>query len=541
MGGAQPVTSFPLQDPSPSLPSYPTEKSTPPLSTPYTVAILPFETYHSPSIPTWLSHGLPELILSDLARWPSIEVISRKALGSVLREQWLQQRGFSDIQPVVELGAIKGVHYVIQGIMQSFDGSLTVDLQLVDVETGVVVGTMRSRGSETNIPQIERELVRQIILRFQLSGHPNASLGEVAKNSEGSSSTTIQNHPIASKKDFTNHSIHRIEAELSLERFTFHRQQALGFADALWRTGLRSEFGHSRVQSLGLSHSNPETHTLLTVPVAVFFEPNRIRDLEKDWEQGGWVSPLRMEKGRVHIPFPSPEDSVDTGSGRLLYERFVEPRRVFVRALSAQGQVLAVYSSGDWKMKWLSFDSEEDISVPLAPRAYVQGIAKFPIGWVSSGGEHVTFDALAVPVPMESTRVKLEVIRDHTHGDLGGKEESPDMKRWLSDLEGQIQADWSPEVLEGLPMGDYLPGNKRRGRLTLLLEKGTVAEVRIHSKSHDPLFKKGLLELQQHLQGLCVSCSLGADTKLLEGIEGFRVQLVHIKDIQALKLGGFLP
>lgn len=86
------------------------------------------------------------MLVSDLAQWPQLEVVSRDALGSVLREQWLQQRGFSSVENPVGLGKLKGVRYLIQGRMYVQQDILSVDLQIVDVETGVVVGSVSAQG-----------------------------------------------------------------------------------------------------------------------------------------------------------------------------------------------------------------------------------------------------------------------------------------------------------------------------------------------------------------------------------------------------------
>ena len=88
------------------------------------------------------------MLASDLAKWPSLSIIARDALGPVIREQWLQQRGFSSSISSVDLGNIRGVHYLVSGGFHQHGENLTIDLQVVDVETGVVVSSLRAQGPE---------------------------------------------------------------------------------------------------------------------------------------------------------------------------------------------------------------------------------------------------------------------------------------------------------------------------------------------------------------------------------------------------------
>jgi TolB-like protein len=109
------------------------------------------------------------MLSSDLAKSPSLSIIARDALGPVLREQWLQQRGFSSSISNVDLGNIQGVHYLVSGGFHQHGENLTIDLQVVDVETGVIVSSFRAQGPEAEIPRIEHSLVMQMLTLFDHS------------------------------------------------------------------------------------------------------------------------------------------------------------------------------------------------------------------------------------------------------------------------------------------------------------------------------------------------------------------------------------
>ncbi len=136
------------------------------LEPPYTLAILPLDNLSPNARLHWLGRSLSEMLASDLAKWPSLSIIARDALGPVIREQWLQQRGFSSSIANVDLGHIQGVHYLVSGSFHQHGEILTIDLQVIDVETGVVVSSLRAQGPEGEIPRLEHNLVVQMLTLF---------------------------------------------------------------------------------------------------------------------------------------------------------------------------------------------------------------------------------------------------------------------------------------------------------------------------------------------------------------------------------------
>ncbi len=532
--------------------SFPTsgERLLSPLTPPFSLAILPLEGFGPEGKLYWLSYTLPELLVSDLARWPSIDVVSRKALGSVLREQYLQQRGFSSTTTAVDLGHLQGVHYILQGVIHAQDEILTVDLQLIDVETGVIVGSMRSSGKESEIPQIERELVQQIIHRFE-SSQSIVQSSELSHSGEGPSSSSEVDKPFSNtnlefpgNRMYTRHSLHRIDSQLSLERLTHERLEALSLAETVWTDGLKSELGHILMQSGERGDSVDQPMALLAVPISVSFDRHR---LERVFEKRkGLEEELSVvfepEHLRVFPVFSGVDGSPAIGANTLFFERFSQPRRLFVRALSGRGKVLAVYSDWSWSTtRVLTDESAQSISIPLFPKAFFKGVAKFPARWVSSHGEHVTFDFLIVPTSKNEIMLKIEpllkTLNERSDDDQSGME----MSGWIQNLERNIQAYWTPPVSEGLPEGGYLPGNKRTGLLRLSLNQGKVSHVHIHTGVYDPLFELSLLRLKNDLMDFCVACVPEFKERFLDRLDGLSLQLILRKQIQALKLGSTLP
>lgn len=488
--------------------------------------------------------------MSDLARWPSIDVVSRKALGSVLREQWLQQRGFSTTTAAVELGHLQGVHYILQGVIHAQGDALTVDLQLVDVETGLIVGSMRSRGKESEIPQMERELVQQIIHRFERSSsitqtrEQSSSDEGLSRSNKADKRLGEQGGDFPGKRTYSSHSFHRIDSQLSLERLTHERREAFSLAEAMWKEGLKSELGQIMMQSAEREELAGQPNSLLTVPIAVSFDRNRLERVIEKWKGREKGLPMVFEPRQLRV-FPGSsgvDEGPDTGAKQLFFEKFSQPRRLFVRAISDRGKVLAVYSDWSWNTAVvLTRLSDQSISVPLWPQAYFKGVAEFPARWVSDSGEHVTFDVLMVPAFKHEIVVRLEPLWKNPDERSDDDQSGAMMTAWIQNLEGRIQERWTPPVAEGLPDEGYLPGNKRTGRLRLSLTNGNILRVHILPGSYDPLFELSLLRLRDDLMDFCVTCGSEFKEEFLEHIEGFSLQVILRKHVQALRLGSVLP
>ena len=115
-----------------------------------------------PSHWEWLRQGLPDMLTTDLALWPDIEIVSRQLLGEVLREQWIQHRGTSESDSVVKLGQLSGARYLVKGSVYPLDADLVVDVHILDVENGIVVRTARATGTFETVPALVRKLAQQI-------------------------------------------------------------------------------------------------------------------------------------------------------------------------------------------------------------------------------------------------------------------------------------------------------------------------------------------------------------------------------------------
>jgi TolB-like protein len=539
MAGCQRTPEIPVSPASSSSSPIP---SIPPrvLNRPHSVAILPLENMSGHSHLNWLGRGLQEMLVSDLARWPQLEVISRDALGSVLWEQWLQQRGFSSSENPVGLGQLKGVRYLIQGRIYLQQDTLSVDLQIVDVETGVVVSSVNAQGIESDIPGLEQDLVTHLVGVFDPS-LDGVSRSMVDKSSEDSKprwwdpGVDKNGRQVISSGPNSSSMVSHLDAFLSLEKLTYQRREAYRLAETIWEKGCVIEMGQPLYQVWHFSIDPTRTLPVMAIPLSLFFSPHRISNIFDQAQKSGTDSGGNVDSDGFRA-------TLDEGSGArsLFIEHFQQPRRVFIRALNEKQDVLAIYSDWGWRTEHkFSMRGTQGVSVPMWPKPLVTGLVKFPVDWVERERQHVTFDSVVVPVPDEHVLVVLEPIGEFKAEEtqilpLADREDI-----LLQRLETLIKSNWAPAITEGLPIRGYLPGNKRTAVGVVHVQEGKIRDIQFHHWPEDPYLLESLQDLQIQLLGACLECQDSGMVvpHLPDPEKTFRVQLTLVKDISALHLG----
>lgn len=511
------------------------------LDPPYTLAILPFENLSRYAHLDWLRRGLQEMLISDLAKWPPLEVVSRDALGPVLREQWLQQRGFSSDASSVGLGLLKGVRYLFQGRIFAQADVLAVDLQVVDVETGVVVGSVKAQGVESEIPRLEQDLVTQAIRLFDPSLNLNtpSTPGEVEEGLKRPARSHVKveegRGSALSARQFPSPSVHQIDAFLSLEKLTYQRREAYRLAETIWNEGWSSEMGQPVYHVWHPQDRSTRSVPIMSIPISVFFSAHRIASIfERSWNAGTDTG-VRFHSGGLLTTM----DGV-SGAHQLFVEHFHKPRRAFVRALNEQGDILAVFSHKAWRTEGkITMLDPQRVSLPMWPKPFITGLAQFPVDWIEREGHHVTFDVVVVPVPDEQVIVMLEPLGESEENTSVVPGQAHQEEVILQTLEKWIRSHWTPAITEGLPLFGYLPGNKRTAVGSVRIQDGKIVQIQFQNWPDEPLFFRSLHELTSNLLGSCVECQ-DSDQDIptsFRSSKTFRLQLTLVKDIHALQLG----
>ena len=98
-----------------------------------------------------LGKGIADLLITDMASNPSMRVVERDRIQSILQEQSLVQTKSIDPQTAVRLGKLLGAQYMITGgFMSDGKGTLLVTSRVISVETGAITNPVKlqSKGED---------------------------------------------------------------------------------------------------------------------------------------------------------------------------------------------------------------------------------------------------------------------------------------------------------------------------------------------------------------------------------------------------------
>ena len=98
-----------------------------------------------------LGKGIADLLINDMAANPSMRVVERDRIQSLLQEHSLVQTKSIDPQTAVRLGKLLGAQYMITGgFMSDGKGTLLVTSRVINVETGAITNPLKleSKGGE---------------------------------------------------------------------------------------------------------------------------------------------------------------------------------------------------------------------------------------------------------------------------------------------------------------------------------------------------------------------------------------------------------
>ncbi len=87
-----------------------------------------------------LSPGLAEIMITELSKVQSLQLIERQKINAIIQEMQLSQSGLISDATGVQVGRLLGAHYLVFGsYMVSFGDKIRIDLRIVEVETGVTI------------------------------------------------------------------------------------------------------------------------------------------------------------------------------------------------------------------------------------------------------------------------------------------------------------------------------------------------------------------------------------------------------------------
>ena len=130
------------------------------------IAVLPFENQNRDTSVEWLSDGVTESIINNLAQLPNLKVIARS---SVFRYKGKQTDPFV-------VGKELGVRAVLVGRMMQRGDNLSISTELVDVRNNKQLWGEQYNAKVSDLLSVQRQIASQITsnLRLKLSGAEQA-------------------------------------------------------------------------------------------------------------------------------------------------------------------------------------------------------------------------------------------------------------------------------------------------------------------------------------------------------------------------------
>jgi TolB-like protein/tRNA A-37 threonylcarbamoyl transferase component Bud32 len=112
------------------------------------IAVTPFANRSGDAGADWLSQGLPEMLTTDLARVPGLQVISSQRLQDLLQAAGRGEVKDLDRGAATQLGRYAGAGVVVNGSIFKEGGSYRIDVQAYDTATGEVLTAHRAEGTD---------------------------------------------------------------------------------------------------------------------------------------------------------------------------------------------------------------------------------------------------------------------------------------------------------------------------------------------------------------------------------------------------------
>jgi len=132
------------------------------------LAIFGFENKTGDTELDWLTSGLPEILLTDLAESRSINLISRSRVLDLLGETAKSQGGIPSHQACVDAARSLGATRVLSGSVYKLGDMLRIDARMEDVETGQIILGEKVVGQNPII--LVDSLTQKIALSLNISG-----------------------------------------------------------------------------------------------------------------------------------------------------------------------------------------------------------------------------------------------------------------------------------------------------------------------------------------------------------------------------------
>jgi TolB-like protein len=130
------------------------------------LAVMPFQSIGEDCSPLTLGTGVASEIVNELARNRGLRLIARDSSFALANKNLMAQ----------ELGEQLGARYLVEGTAQRLEGTLIVDVQVIDSRDGCIAWADRFSANAPSVPHMQREIASRI------AGSLHSGIREVEKH-----------------------------------------------------------------------------------------------------------------------------------------------------------------------------------------------------------------------------------------------------------------------------------------------------------------------------------------------------------------------
>src|SRR3990172_9582484 len=134
------------------------------------VAVMYFESLSGDEEIRWLSRGLPNMLVTDLAQTPGLDVVSSQRIHEILKQIGQENLESIDKGVVTEVARRAGAGAVVVGSIFKSGEEVRIDVQVEDVGTGRVLSAESVRGNDV-FPLVD-ELTARIRSSLNVGDQP---------------------------------------------------------------------------------------------------------------------------------------------------------------------------------------------------------------------------------------------------------------------------------------------------------------------------------------------------------------------------------
>ena len=132
------------------------------------VAVLYFDNNTGDRAYDVLQKGLADMLVTDLAGVPRLQVVEREKLEKIIGELDLQRSRYFDPKTAQKLGQVIGARYAVTGAFSAIEPRMRIDIRLIDVTNAAVIMADKVVGKKEAFFELESQLVSKFVRGLDL-------------------------------------------------------------------------------------------------------------------------------------------------------------------------------------------------------------------------------------------------------------------------------------------------------------------------------------------------------------------------------------